>query len=573
MKKVLKTIASIFLIGIMLFISCKKELPCENCGANPTGNSNKTPIAKAGPDQTITLPTDSVSLDGSSSSDPDGTISGYLWTKISGPAFFTIINPSATRSVVKNLMAGVYKFELKVTDNEGLTVKDTVQVTVNDPALPNRPPVANAGADQSVMLPANIAYLDGRGSTDPDNNITAYNWTKIFGPSSFNITNRTAIETPVTDLVQGEYWFELKVTDAGGLFSKDTMRVIVDMPTLSYCPPDNRSVISAQLVPFGTLSEARRWMTVAAAGNKMFFAGGQGLGAYASQTVDIYDFTTGGWSSTQLSLPRFGLSAIAAGNKIYFAGGHTVDAFTTTSRIDIYDLVSNSWSIAELSEPRMDIAVATVGNKILFAGGDSYGSSGNTVTDKVDIYDTYTNTWSTATLSVARSYISATVVANKVFFAGGSSPCFDASDRIDIYDYTTNTWSVSNLDEPKTFHGGLAVGNNIFWAGGYTVLNCLDNSIQSCKVEKRNAVNGTTSTSYLSEPCAVVPLQKNSSLIFLHYNKPLFDIYNIVSDTWSIGRMNELIYDPSVISVNNTIYVAGGGYPNPLSNRIYKLEF
>jgi hypothetical protein len=49
---------------------------------------NKPPTAVAGPDQVITLPTDSVSLDGMTSNDPDGTISEWLWKKISGPASF-----------------------------------------------------------------------------------------------------------------------------------------------------------------------------------------------------------------------------------------------------------------------------------------------------------------------------------------------------------------------------------------------------------------------------------------------------------------------------------------------------
>jgi len=40
-------------------------------------NKNKPPIVVAGPDQLITLSTDSVLLDGSNSSEPDGMISGY----------------------------------------------------------------------------------------------------------------------------------------------------------------------------------------------------------------------------------------------------------------------------------------------------------------------------------------------------------------------------------------------------------------------------------------------------------------------------------------------------------------
>ena len=82
----------IFLLLILLvsvtaiFYSCKKEKSCEGCKEN-----NKPPIAIAGPDQVITLPTDSISLDGSASNDPDGTISEWLWKKIEGPASFSSI--------------------------------------------------------------------------------------------------------------------------------------------------------------------------------------------------------------------------------------------------------------------------------------------------------------------------------------------------------------------------------------------------------------------------------------------------------------------------------------------------
>ena len=65
--------------------------------------NSKPPTAIAGPDQIITLPTDSISLEGRSSSDPDGTISEWLWTKISGPASFNVIKPSDSTTLVKIL--------------------------------------------------------------------------------------------------------------------------------------------------------------------------------------------------------------------------------------------------------------------------------------------------------------------------------------------------------------------------------------------------------------------------------------------------------------------------------------
>jgi hypothetical protein len=43
------------------------------------------------------------------------------------------------------LMAGVYKFEIAVTDNGGLSSKDTVQIVVTETTPLNKPPVRNAG--------------------------------------------------------------------------------------------------------------------------------------------------------------------------------------------------------------------------------------------------------------------------------------------------------------------------------------------------------------------------------------------------------------------------------------------
>ena len=227
MKLILRLTSIVVLIGSVLHLSCKKEPSCEGCR-----DGNKPPIAVAGPDQVITLPADSVLLDARQSSDPDGMISNWLWAKISGPASFTIIKPADSTTKVKALIAGIYQFEVKVTDDEGLSAKDTVRITVNDPGQPNRPPVANAGPDQTITLPANATQLDGSGSSDPDNNITTYLWTKISGPSTFNIINANAAQTTLTDLTEGSYLFELKVTDAGGLFLKDTMKVLVSSSTV-----------------------------------------------------------------------------------------------------------------------------------------------------------------------------------------------------------------------------------------------------------------------------------------------------------------------------------------------------
>jgi len=217
----MKNIILSVLLSFFIFTSCQKELTCPDC------KSNQPPIAKAGIDQTITLPIDSVVLDGSFSSDTDGTITAWNWKKITGLASLNILFPDKAKTTVKNLIAGIYTFELTVKDNGGLAAKDTIVINVINASFPNRPPVANAGPDQTITLPNNIAILDGTKSTDPDNNISNYDWTIISGPNSFNINNKNAVQTQVTNLDAGIYQFELKVTDAGGLIDKDTILIIV----------------------------------------------------------------------------------------------------------------------------------------------------------------------------------------------------------------------------------------------------------------------------------------------------------------------------------------------------------
>lgn len=98
---------------------------------------NQLPTAAAGTDQTITLPTSQVTVNGSSSSDPDGTIDTYLWTKISGPATFTITNPNNASTTITGLVQGTYVFRLTVTDNDAATDTDDIQVVVNAAPVPS----------------------------------------------------------------------------------------------------------------------------------------------------------------------------------------------------------------------------------------------------------------------------------------------------------------------------------------------------------------------------------------------------------------------------------------------------
>jgi serpin B len=97
---------------------------------------NNSPTADAGPDQTVDRG-DLVTLDGSHSSDPDDGIASYKWTQTSG-LLVTLNNDRSSQasftvpcSIPPN---EVLAFQLKVSDNDGLSSSDTVEIHVSGKA-------------------------------------------------------------------------------------------------------------------------------------------------------------------------------------------------------------------------------------------------------------------------------------------------------------------------------------------------------------------------------------------------------------------------------------------------------
>lgn len=192
---------------------------------------NNAPVANAGGNQAITLPTSSTSVDGSASTDPGGAITAYLWTKVSGPTGGTIATPTNVSTNITSLQVGTYVFRLRVQDAFGLFDTDDLTITVN--AAPNNAPVSDAGANQTITLPTSSVSLSGAGSSD-DVAVTGYLWTQISGPATATISAATSSSTNMTNLVAGVYFFQLQVTDG---FLTDTDDVMITVNPAVVVPP------------------------------------------------------------------------------------------------------------------------------------------------------------------------------------------------------------------------------------------------------------------------------------------------------------------------------------------------
>jgi len=197
--------------------------------------ATEAPIADAGVDQSIVLPVNSVLLDGSGSDPDGGSIVTYLWTQESGPGTATLTGADTEDLTAGELTEGVYVFRLTVTDDEGETGFDEATVTV-DPEGATQAPIADAGADQTIVLPVNSLVLDGSGFDPDGGDIVTYQWTQQSGPGTATLTGADTEDLTAGDLVEGEYIFRLIVTDDEGETGFDEVTVTV-LPVGANAPP------------------------------------------------------------------------------------------------------------------------------------------------------------------------------------------------------------------------------------------------------------------------------------------------------------------------------------------------
>lgn len=469
----------------------------------------------------------------------------------------------------------------------------------NSQAGSNRPPIANAGPDQRV---ADSVMLDGGASSDPDNNIKGFLWRQLSGPSSSRVSNPDVVRTPVTGFDKGAYLFELKVTDAEGLSSTDTVQVIVEKggqgeEVVVACDNSKRPLVNAQLLPVTSLP-AGTGSDFVVVGNRVYFMTMECPGCTGATKkrayYNIYDLNTQSWSRSRehLVTPRqYGATIMAAGSRIFYAGGSQSDGvsyFAVLRDVDIYDLETDAWTSAALSAGGADIAGAVVNNKVFFAGGlreDPVRLAKPSAI--VDIYDLSANRWSVANLGLGRADIEAVTVGSKVYFAGGSAGpsaingVLGATEHMDIYDDATGTWTVSALTQERTSMTAITVGNRIYWAGGLGLWEGWKGDIEISDLN----TNGTSWAClhhekfwYYGKQAAA--LAGDNRIVFFTgiavsdpgYNTR-FDIYHLDTNTWTVGQLPVDIADASIFSYNNVVYVVGGKVNGAPSGQVWRLVF
>lgn len=307
------------------------------------------------------------------------------------------------------------------------------------------------------------------------------------------------------------------------------------------------------------LSKERYEIGGAVVDDKIFFAGGiSSFPVQLSNTVDIYNLTTGNWSTDTLSIPRRAMQAINIGDEVFFVGSSGISE--QARRIDIYNNSIGEWSTMEIPNARFDKALAALNGK-LFIGGDQ----------AIDIYDTESDTWDTHTLTIPRSSMCAVTVNNKVIFAGGDKGG-NRLNAVDIYDLTTDSWSQATLTIERSAMGCATDGKKAYFAGG------IRNNFSATKIiDIYDTETGLWSIDSLSVARLGISAVTIDNLVLFAGGRvngsfdtyfSTVDIFDSNTGEWSIENLSESKQSMAAVATDDRAYFAGGRYNNANTDKV-----
>lgn len=201
-----------------------------------------------------------------SAADSDGSVSSYQWEQTAGDILVSMLNiDTSAASFVAPFVneSTTLTFRLTVTDNDGATATDSVDVVVV-PVSENQPPVAGVENDIRITgKEVSIVTLSSSESNDPDGYIVSYQWAQIAGQPTVELDNaNTSSSIFIVPDVNGETTliFRLTVTDNDGATGSNTINVTLVPANENQAPRaeagDNQTVDELAVVTLSAIDSS-----------------------------------------------------------------------------------------------------------------------------------------------------------------------------------------------------------------------------------------------------------------------------------------------------------------------------
>lgn len=354
--------------------------------------------------------------------------------------------------------AGTYSVQLIATDNGTPPRASSRSVTLNI-ADTNRPPVLNVppmpAASLGVLLSFNIS------ATDPDNDPLTLSATSLPLGATFN---------PMTGL----FTWSPSIAD----FKQESL-VSVTFAATEDVPSGATTSIPVPIrvqvgdwVASGSLNTGRAFHSAnLLADGRVVVAGGDGIGAAALDSAEIFNPSGNAWAPTgSLNFPRLNHTGTTLDNgQVLVAGGLFLfgTVVSTLGEAEIYDPAMGQWFFTgSLGQARERHTATLLQNgQVLAAGGRSNGIA----IASAELFNPLAGLWNPAAgINTPRFDHTATLLANGMVLVVGGMTGVGVTSSAEIYNPAFNSWMpTGSLSEARFGHTAtLLPDGRVLVAGG-----------------------------------------------------------------------------------------------------------
>jgi hypothetical protein len=224
---------------------------------------------------------------------------------------------------------------------------------------------ANLSHMQAVTVNGLIYYIGGQLEPFPGDEVDTVH---IYNPATNTFTAGTPMPAGRGRAAHGVAVHNGQIYVAGGLIDGHYGTAV------SYF--DRYDPATGVWTTLPNMPRVRDHFHAAVVGNKLYAMGGRNspvslLGALIPQ-IDVFDFTTGTWSTLPFAIPtqRAGAGTVVVGNEVIILGGETPTGVVPA--VEAYDTVAGTWrALPPMLTPRHGMQAAVCKGGIYVAGGST----------------------------------------------------------------------------------------------------------------------------------------------------------------------------------------------------------